>query len=426
LQLTDTFPFQHSEVVASFEASNVTAPAMNTAEVFLIAMTIIFTVPYLIWRLGRTDYYAPLVVVQIITGILLGPGILGAAFPNYYDFVFNPAVVQSLTGIAWWAVMVFVFIAGIELDLKKVWQYKGESGVTAGLALGMPLAFGCLAGLGMLAFDGWLGPQGMRWQFVLGVGMACAVTALPILILLMEKLKILRQPIGQRILRYASLDDIAIWGVLALILLDWDRVGRQGMFLSGFAVIGYLYRKLMISIPERDRWYAGLVWVAACGFAGDWSGLHFMVGAFLAGAVTDSEWFDVEEMDKLRHFVLLVIMPVFFLSTGLRTDWEVGGMAVFAAAAVLLAAAIGGKLAGLKLAARILKWQKGEASIVGWLLQTKALIMIIFANVLLDKQIITNETFTALLLMAIASTMLTVPVVAPKLARMKGIISRSL
>jgi Kef-type K+ transport system membrane component KefB len=412
--------------MASFGASNVIAPVMNTTEIFLIAMTIIFTVPYLVWRLGRTDYYAPLVVVQIVTGILLGPGILGAAFPTYYDFVFNPMVVQSLTGIAWWAVMVFVFIAGVELDLKKVWQYKGESSVTAGLALGMPLAFGSLAGLGMLAFDGWLGPQGMRWQFVLGVGMACAVTALPILILLMEKLDILRQPIGQRILRYASLDDIAIWGVLALILLDWDRVGRQGVFLIGFAASGYLYRKLMIGIPERDRWYAGLVWVAACGFAGDWSGLHFMVGAFLAGAVTDSEWFDLEEMDKLRHFVLLVIMPVFFLSTGLRTDWEVGGMAVFAAAAILLVAAIGGKLAGLELAARILKWQKGEASIVGWLLQTKALIMIIFANVLLDKQIITNETFTALLLMAIASTMLTVPVVAPKLARMKGIISRSL
>ena len=69
---------------------------MNTTEIFLIAMTIIFTVPYLVWRLGRTDYYAPLVVVQIITGILLGPGILGRVFPDYYSFVFNPAVVQSL------------------------------------------------------------------------------------------------------------------------------------------------------------------------------------------------------------------------------------------------------------------------------------------------------------------------------------------
>ena len=68
--------------------------------------------------------------------------------------------------------------------------------------------------------------------------MACAVTALPILILFMEKLEILRQPIGQRILRYASLDDIAIWGVLALILMDWDRVGRQVGFLLVFAVRG--------------------------------------------------------------------------------------------------------------------------------------------------------------------------------------------
>jgi Kef-type K+ transport system membrane component KefB len=95
--------------------------AMNTSEIFLIAMAIIFTIPFLIWRLGRTEYYAPLVVVQIITGILLGPGILGALFPTYYQFVFNPQVIQALNGIAWWAVMVFVWIAGIELDLRQTW-----------------------------------------------------------------------------------------------------------------------------------------------------------------------------------------------------------------------------------------------------------------------------------------------------------------
>ena len=70
-----------------------------------------------------------------------------------------------------------------------------------------------------------------------------------------------------------------------------------------------------------------------------------------------------------------------------------------------------------QIAGKILKWEKGEASIIGWLLQTKALIMIIFVNILLDKQIITNETFTALLLMAVASTMLTIPMVAPKLKK---------
>jgi Kef-type K+ transport system membrane component KefB len=398
---------------------------MNTTELFLIAMTIIFTVPWLIWRLGRTDYFAPLVVVQIITGILLGPGILGKAFPDYYAFVFTPAVVQSLSGIAWWAVMLFVMIAGVELDLRKAWEHRRESGITAGLALGSPFLFGCGAALALLAFDGWIGPRALTWQFALGIGMACAVTALPILILLMEKLDILRQPIGQRILRYASLDDIAIWGVLALILMDWERIGRQAAFLAAFAVAAWLFHRLMARLAERDRWYVALIWLAACAFGADWAGLHFMVGAFLAGTIIEADWFDQARMDQLRHHVLLVMMPVFFLSTGLRTNWSVGGDAVFAAASLLLVASVAGKLLGIRVAGRILRWAPGEASIIGWLLQTKALIMIIFANILLDRQIITSEAFTALLLMALASTMLTVPMVTPRLARLKSLISRS-
>ena len=399
---------------------------MSTSEIFLIAMTIIFTVPYVTWRLCRTEYYAPLVVVQIIGGILLGPGVLGAVFPDYYRFVFNPQVIGQLNGIAQWAVMIFVWVAGIELDIEKAWRHRRETGVTAGLALGAPLLFGCGAAMVMLLLSGgWIGPKGHTWQFIVGIGMACAVTALPILVLFMEKLHILRQPIGQRILRYASLDDIAIWGVLAIILLDWSRVERQLSFLVVFAIAAFFVRKLMRRIPERDRWYAGLIWLGVAGFTADWSGLHFMVGAFLSGAVLDADMFDQQQMDQFRAYVLLAIMPVFFLSTGLRTTWQVGGLLVFGAAALLLVASVVGKLTGIQIAGKILKWEKGEASIIGWLLQTKALIMIIFVNILLDKRIITSETFTATLLMALASTMLSVPVVAPKLEKLKTVIFKS-
>ena len=385
---------------------------MSTIEILLIAMTVILSVPYLIWRLGRTDFYAPLVVVQIITGILLGPGVLGAAFPDYYQFVFNSQVVGALNGIAAWAVMMFVWIAGIELDLGQAWKNRRESGITAGLALGVPLLCGALAAVVLLGqSDSWIGVNGQNWQFIAGIGMACAVTALPILILLMEKLTILRQPLGQRVLRYASVDDIAIWAVLAVILMDWDRLGRQGMFLIGFSAATYVVRKGFPKLPESDRWYVALIWLAACGFAADWAGLHYMVGAFLSGAVLDHRWFNQERMDLLRHHLLLVVMPVFFLSTGLRTNWTMGGWLVFGGAALLFAASVGGKLAGVHIAGRVLGWQKGEATIIGWLLQTKALIMIIFANILLDRQIISSETFTALLLMAVASTMLTIPMV---------------
>ncbi|KQU49673.1 sodium:proton exchanger [Sphingomonas sp. Leaf339] len=399
--------------------------AMSPTEIFLLAMLLIFSVPYAVWRLGRTDYWAPLVVVQIVGGILLGPGVLGALYPDYYAFVFTPQTIGSLNGIAWWAVMMFVWVAGIELDVEEAWRRRGETGVTAGLALAVPLVTGSIAALLMLRYDGWRGPEGATWQVVLGIGMACAVTALPILVLFMEKLEILRQPLGQRVLRYASLDDIAIWGVLALILLDWERVGRQGGFLIGFALATILIRRLLARVPESDRWYISLIWLAGCGFAADWAGLHFMVGAFLSGAVLDAKWFDRERIDQFRATILLTVMPVFFLSTGLKTQWGVGGITVFAAAALLLIASVGGKLAGIGLAGRILGWKKGEASIIGWLLQTKALIMIIFVNILLDKKIITNETFTALLLMAIASTMLTIPAVAPRLKRLPELLRRT-
>ncbi len=400
--------------------------ALTITETYLIAMLVIFAVPYLVWRGLRTESYAPLVVVQILCGILLGPGVIGALVPAYYDFVFRPEIISMLGAVASWAVMIFVWIAGIELDLKSAWRNRSETAVTAGLALLTPLIAGCAAAAALLmAGNGWMGPNARTWQFILGIGMACAVTALPILVLFMEKLDILRRPLGQRILRYASLDDIAIWAVLAVILLDWDRLGRQVMFLCLFAALAWSVRHLIIRAGSRDRWYLGLIWMAAAGLMGEWAGLHYMVGAFLAGAVLDPDTFERAEMDKFRNHILLAVMPVFFLSTGLRTEWGMGGAAVFGAAGLLLAASVAGKLVGVRLAGRLLGWPKGEAGVIGWLLQTKALIMIIFANILLDRGIISNDTFTACLLMAAASTMLSIPMVRPRLARLTGSTERS-
>ena len=394
-----------------------TAPV---TELFLLALIMVFALPYLVWRLGRTDHWAPLVVVQIIAGILLGPGILGAMLPGYYATIFTPPVIGALNGIAWWAVMLFVFVAGLELDLAEAWASKTDTALTAGLALATPMVLGAGVALALLKLTDpaqWIGAKGQHWQFVLGVGMASAVTALPILVLFLQKLGILRTALGQRILRYASLDDVMIWGVLALILLDWERIARQLGFVVGFALAVWGVRKLIAAIPERDRWYCALVWLAGCGFVADWAGLHFMVGAFLAGAALDARWFTIEAIDRFRDVVLLAFMPVFFLSTGLRTSWEMGGLVAFAAAAALLVAMVVGKLAGVALAGHLLGWRKGEAWVIGWLLQTKALIMIIFVNVLFDKQVITSGAFTALLLAAVGSTMLTIPIVSPALRK---------
>ena len=385
---------------------------METSSYLLLALAVVLAVPWLIWRLGRTERYAPLVVVQILTGILLGPGILGAALPDLHARIFSEAVILSLGGIATWGVVLFVWLAGLELDLGATWKNRGDALTTAALALLAPLLAGTLVAWLLLTHDaGWLGSAGARWQFLFGIGMACAVTALPILILFMARLDILRRPLGQRILRYASLDDIAIWIVLTLILLDFERMGKQAIFVLAFSAGTALVRRLMPRLSDTDRWFAAVIWLTVCALGSDIAGLHYMVGAFLAGVVLDSRWFGHTAMDRLRDFLLLVLMPVFFLSTGLRTDWAMGGFAVLVAAGLLLAATVWGKLAGVHLAGWWLGWEPGEARLVGWLLQTKALIMIIFANILLDRAIISAEAFTALLLMAAVSTMLTIPMV---------------
>lgn len=378
----------------------------------LVAMVIILALPYLLWRLGKTEYWAPLVVVQILMGIALGPGVLGGAFPAAYDAIFTADVILMLDGLAGWGVILFVWLAGLELNLSNAWAERRDGFVTAGCALVMPMVLGAMVGAVLLWADPlWMGDQAIRWQFIAGIGMACAVTALPILVLFMKKLDILRAPLGQRVLRYASLDDLAIWFVLALVVVDFDGLMRQLIFLGLFSMAAWYLRRSFQMLPMTDRWFISMPWVALLAWVADWAGLHFMVGAFLAGAVMERRWFEEASIDRMREIVLLVLMPVFFLSTGLKTEWALNSLSILGVSMVLLIAAVAGKWLGVQTAATLLGWAQGEARIIAWLLQTKALIMIIFANILLDKEIISGEMFTSLLLMATFSTMLTIPMV---------------
>ena len=398
---------------------------MNTTELFLVALAVIFTVPYAIWRLARTEYFAPLVVVQIVAGVILGPGLLGGMFPEIYQAVFTKSVVDGLNGLAWWAVSLFVFFAGLELDLNRLKRNRSDAAITAGLALGSPLIIcSAFAFLLLQAMPELKGPRAQDWQFVTAIGMAAAVTALPILVLFMQKLQILRRPLGQRILSYASLDDIAIWAVLAFILMDWQRLGNQALFLAIYMIAAVNMSRLLRALPESDRVYVSVIWLVLVSLGADWCGLHYMVGAFLAGVALDRKLFDQEYLDRMRDTVLLLMMPVFFLSTGLRTNWELGGAWVIALAVCMFAIQIASKMAGIWMAGRLLQWPPGESALVGFLLQTKALIEIIFVTVLLDKGIITSTMFTVMLLMAIMSTMITIPAVTPLLRKYPHLVDK--
>ena len=127
---------------------------MTTSELFLIAMVLIYAVPFLLWKLLRLEAVAPLAIVQIVCGIVLGPGILGAVLPSFHATVFALPVIQSLNGIAWWGVMIFVFLAGVELDVQEGLGTAAGNGADGWACAGGAFAGGERGGF-RAGFDEW-------------------------------------------------------------------------------------------------------------------------------------------------------------------------------------------------------------------------------------------------------------------------------
>jgi hypothetical protein len=186
--------------------------------------------------------------------------------------------------------------------------------------------------------------------------MACAVTALPVLILLMESLEILRHPLCQRVLRYASLDDITIWGVLALILLDWTRVGRQVGFFVVFALISYFLPNHGLARRKRSVvfWtHLAHLLRLVCRLRG--TALHgrCVLGRHCYGqSLVQPETYGPNALPRNAddHAGLLP-------EQGIEGQLEHGGQTVFIAAGALLVASVAGKLLGVSIAGKMLKWQ---------------------------------------------------------------------
>ena len=133
---------------------------MPISENLLLAMFVIFALPWAAWRaLGGTSIL-PLVVVQIIVGILLGPGVLGAWSPDIYQSLFRVEVIAGINAVAQWAVILFVFVAGLELDVTDAWNKRRETTLAAGFALVVPLVLGALVAWGMVQSPGWVGDKG--------------------------------------------------------------------------------------------------------------------------------------------------------------------------------------------------------------------------------------------------------------------------
>jgi len=368
----------------------------------------------------------PLVCGEIAAGLILGPSVLGGLFPGLFHRIFDPSVGQIFSIMSQIGLIFLMFLIGLEFDFGHLRQ-NGRTAVSVSI-VGIVVPFG----LGFLLAR-WmhvaLHLQGSWANFALFIGTAMSITAIPILGRIMLELNINRTRIGSLTISAAAFDDASGWILLALVTaiarssLQPARMGLMVLETVLFAICMVLFVRplvrglmsLRVAKAGTALSLTGLAMLLICVFlaaiATNLIGIFSIFGAFFFGAIL----YDQTELrqaiqERMRDFVTVFFLPIFFTYTGLRTDvgTMTGGMLWLMCGLVLLAAFVG-KFGGCMLAARLGGFGWRDASITGVMMNTRALMELIVINVGYDLGVIPKTVFFMLVVMAVASTYITAP-----------------
>jgi len=400
---------------------------MTAAVIFLMQALVVVALPVAVLRFSGLKGVVPLVVIQIVVGIALGPSLFGRLAPEYYHLFFNSTALAPLSGIGSVAVLVFGLITGLHLDPET---FRGNGRATSIVALAsvvVPAGLGCLVGCWVLArHPEELAPGIGPLEFAAAVGICTGVTALPVLGAVLREMDLLDRRIGHLALGIAGINDAALWillGVLLTAVAGQAAASGIGVILSLVLLPVYLLimarvvrpllGRLVIcrmqngEIQERALAVVGAMTVASA-LATEAMGLHYILGAFVAGAVTP-ESLRKPLLDRLQVMTVALLMPFFFMLTGLRTLIDPASTAFLEIFVAATAVAVIGKVGGSAITARFAGESWPTALGLGALLQTKGLMEVIVLTILLDAGIISANMFAALILMAVVSTALAMP-----------------
>jgi Kef-type K+ transport system membrane component KefB len=401
----------------------------DKAALLLVALLLVLG-PWLIWRIPAMRRVAPLAVVQILGGVLLGPTALGRAAPEWHAALFGPQVLGALGGLSTLGVCLYVFCSGMHLQGPALRDGIRRLGAPAVGSMALPLLLGL--GAGMLIAAWWpeaVGPRASLPAFATAVGICVAVTALPVLAAILQEMGLLATRLGQSALALAALNDLALWLAVALLLaLAQGDAGATlrtgGMSLLWMAAMGLGVRPLLRRMAARAGTPAGTILVAslsvlfAAAALAEAVGLGLIIGAFGAGTVMPPEWRGAL-LARMEPLTAAALLPFFFMTTGLRATITPDSLAFLGLLGLVTAATVLGKVAGTAIPARLAGESWRDALALGALMQTKGLMEVVVLAVLLDAGLIAAPAFSALVAMAILCTVLTTPltrlVLAPRI-----------
>ncbi len=396
---------------------------MNAVVLVLVEVLIVIGLSRLV-GLGCRAIKQPLVIGEIIAGIMLGPSLLGLVAPGLATTLFPAETVPYLFVLSQIGLIFFMFLIGLELNPKYLSGQLEIAILVSHVSILAPFSLGTL--LAVVLYPQLSNGDVSFTAFALFLGAAMSITAFPVLARIITENNLQGTRLGTLALTCAAVDDVTAWCVLALAI----AVARTGTITGAIPTIIYslVYIGLMVTV---GRWflkrvaryyqrvgkmnqlllagiYAGVV---ASALITELIGIHLIFGAFLLGAVMPKDEGLVREVaEKTEDFVLIFLLPIFFAYSGLRT--QVGLLnrpELWLLCAAVIAVAISGKYFGTYISARVSGIENREASALGWLMNTRGLTELIVLNIGLNLGVISPLLFTILVIMALVTTFMTSP-----------------
>lgn len=372
----------------------------------LLIVAAMVLVPWIVWRLLKLESWVPLPMFQIATGILLGPSALGAFYPELFASVFTQGVRSSLDTIQTLAIVIFAFMAGLELKPREVLDREGTViWVKAFQVILVPIFLAAGAFWLFLDHPQWHSSDGSIWKYIWAMGVATCITAMPMLVVASKSLGIYGTDLYRRLLALVTFDDLILWITVSAIVALGDTMLMSSIFLIASFVLYHVWPRIMSALGEHSWPTLTVALVLSWAAFSHWAGLHYVLGAFFAGMIiprATTAW-----LGGMAEHQMYWLMPVFFIWTGLKVQWNTEFSVIIGGALIMYAIAVSTKFVGVWLAYR----SEGLRTVLfkTAILQNKGLMEIFLATVLLKASIISGNMFAAVVFMSLLSTASAVP-----------------
>lgn len=366
----------------------------------------------------------PVVIGEMLAGIILGPSLLGLYFPEFSHTLFPVESLSNLQFLSQIGLILFMFIIGMELDLNVLRNKAHDAVVISHASIVIPFTLGISLAYFLYLFHPPTNVEFLSYSLFIGISMS--ITAFPVLARIIQERGLQKSKLGAMAITCAAADDITAWCILAVVI----AIVKAGDFASALYTIGLAvaYVLIMIKIVRPFLMRVGelkgskealskpvvaifFIVLLLSAYATEVIGIHALFGAFMAGAIMpEGSRFRTAFIEKIEDVSTLLLLPLFFVYTGLRT--QIGLLndpQLWMITIGIILVAVIGKFAGSTLAARFVGQSWKDSLSIGALMNTRGLMELIVLNIGYDLGVLSAELFSMMVVMALVTTFMTGP-----------------